>query len=90
MLRSSVTGEFRLRRIVEVEMAASCPWVADSMKTGACGDRRVRAGSEEGQINTLLGETDFRYNNRYNPYIFRDTLIKLLKAESLTYAELID
>jgi hypothetical protein len=31
----------------------------------------------------------FRYNNRKNPYLFRDTLTKLVQAEKLEYKELI-
>jgi hypothetical protein len=31
----------------------------------------------------------FRFDNRKNPYLFRDTLLKLLKAEHLEYRELI-
>jgi hypothetical protein len=30
----------------------------------------------------------FRFNNRHNPYLFRDTLLRLLKTEHLEYKEL--
>jgi hypothetical protein len=30
----------------------------------------------------------FRFNNRDNPYLFRDTLLKLIQSDSLPYAEL--
>ena len=30
-----------------------------------------------------------RFNNRDNPYLFRDTLMKLLAAETMEYKELI-
>lgn len=30
----------------------------------------------------------FRFNNRQNPYLFRDTLIKLLEASVLEYKKL--
>ena len=31
----------------------------------------------------------FIYNNRKNPYLFRDTLIKLIGADGLPYQELV-
>ena len=31
----------------------------------------------------------FRYNNRENPYLFRDTLMALVDAEAMPYQELI-
>ena len=31
----------------------------------------------------------FRFNNRNNPYLFRDTLMKLIEAPTLEYKELI-
>jgi len=31
----------------------------------------------------------FRFDNRKNPHLFRDTLLKLLKANYLEYKELI-
>jgi len=30
----------------------------------------------------------FRFNNRANPYLFRDTLIKLIDAPALEYKKL--
>jgi hypothetical protein len=32
-----------------------------------------------------LDEMTFRFNNRFNPYLFRDTLLKLIKAPVLEY-----
>jgi transposase-like protein len=40
-------------------------------------------------LPAYLDEISFRFNNRENPYLFRDTLIALLSGETLTYAELI-
>lgn len=31
----------------------------------------------------------WRFNNRHNVYLFRDTLIKLVSAETLEYRELV-
>ena len=36
-----------------------------------------------------LDETAFRYNNRENPLLFRDTLMALIGAEAMPYQELI-
>jgi len=40
-------------------------------------------------LPAYLDEMAFRFNNRHNPYLFRDTLIRLVKAETLEYQELI-
>ncbi|HEY7875718.1 MAG TPA: IS1595 family transposase [Actinomycetota bacterium] len=40
-------------------------------------------------LESYLDEIAFRFNNRNNPFLFRDTLIAMLDAETLTYAELI-
>jgi transposase-like protein len=40
-------------------------------------------------LNAYLQEITWRYNNRHNDYLFRDTLTKLLKSENLEYKELI-
>jgi len=40
-------------------------------------------------LQAYLKEMCFRFDNRKNPYLFRDTLLKLLKAEHLEYKELI-
>ena len=31
---------------------------------------------------------EWRFNNRENPYLFRDTLLRLIEADKLTYASL--
>ena len=40
------------------------------------------------QLPAYLDEISFRFNNRDNPYLFRDTLLKLIGAENLPYSEL--
>jgi transposase-like protein len=35
-----------------------------------------------------LDEVEWRYNNRENPYLFRDTILELVKAEQLEYKKL--
>lgn len=39
-------------------------------------------------LDRYLDEFEFRYNNRKNPYLFRDTLRKLVTAEHIEYKEL--
>ncbi len=41
-------------------------------------------------LDAYLDELEFRYNNRENPYMFRDAMCKLLLAETLPYAKLIE
>jgi transposase-like protein len=40
-------------------------------------------------LAAYLDEFAFRFNNRDNPYLFRDTILKLVEGESLPYKELI-
>lgn len=40
-------------------------------------------------LDAYLDELEWRFNNRKNPYLFRDTLIRLLQAENLPYHDLI-
>lgn len=39
-------------------------------------------------LPAYLQEFEFRFNNRENPYLFRDTLLALLSADALTYSKL--
>jgi len=40
-------------------------------------------------MDSYLDEMAFRFNNRANPYLFRDTLMKLIHSENLPYSQLI-
>ena len=40
-------------------------------------------------LDAYLDELEWRYNGRDNPYLFRDTLLRLLDAEHVTYEELV-
>lgn len=40
-------------------------------------------------LSAYLDETAFRYNNRGNEYLFRDTLLRLIESDTLSYSELI-
>jgi transposase-like protein len=39
-------------------------------------------------LDAYLDELEWRFNNRENPYLFRDTLLKLIKANNLPYEKL--
>jgi hypothetical protein len=41
------------------------------------------------RLDAYLDELEHRFNNRDNQFLFRDTLLKLVKAEKLPYTELI-
>lgn len=36
-------------------------------------------------LPAYLDESSFRYNNRENPFLFRDTVLKLIEADTLEY-----
>jgi hypothetical protein len=38
-------------------------------------------------LAAYLDEMAFRFDNRHNQYLFRDTLLKLIDAETLPYSE---
>jgi transposase-like protein len=40
-------------------------------------------------LDSYLDELEWRFNNRDNPYLFRDTLLKLIQAENLEYRSLV-
>lgn len=39
-------------------------------------------------LDRYLDEFEFRFNNRHNPYLFRDTLLRLLQTSNIEYKEL--
>jgi transposase-like protein len=41
-------------------------------------------------LDAYLDELEWRFNNRENPYLFRDTLLKLIKSDNLEYKELVN
>ena len=42
----------------------------------------------EKHLDRYLDEFEFRFNNRDNPYLFRDTLLRLLQTSNLEYKQL--
>ena len=41
-------------------------------------------------LPAYLDEVAWRFNNRENPYLFRDTLLRLVEGDTLPYRELVD
>jgi transposase-like protein len=41
-------------------------------------------------LDAYLDELEWRFNNRDNEYLFRDTLLKLIGSENLTYRDLVN
>ena len=39
-------------------------------------------------LQAYLDEFAFRFNNRDNPHLFRDTILRLIEADTLTYEAL--
>jgi transposase-like protein len=39
-------------------------------------------------LPAYLDEAAFRWNNRHNPFLFRDTLLRLIASDNMTYREL--
>ncbi len=44
----------------------------------------------EKHLDAYLDELEWRFNNRDNPWLFRDTLRRLLSSDNLPYAKLVD
>jgi transposase-like protein len=40
-------------------------------------------------LDRYLDELEFRFNNRHNPYLFRDALLRLIESSNLEYKQLI-
>jgi len=40
-------------------------------------------------LDAYLDELEWRFNNRENPYLFQDTLLKLIESKNLEYKRLI-
>ena len=41
-------------------------------------------------LDAYLDELEWRFNNRDNPYLFRDTLLKLIQSDNLPYTKLVN
>ena len=61
--------------------AASRAWFQKGLQGGLQTARK--------HLDRYLDEFEFRFNNRSNPFIFRDALRELLTAEPVEYRELV-
>src|SRR5207253_3951995 len=55
-------------------------------------DRAVMGSYHKLSVKHLpayLDEFAFRFNNRDNPHLFRDTILRLIESNTLTYSDLI-
>ena len=94
--RESPTASAETWRSLDDEgLYATRGWLGDSTSMMAGSPEgagreagRVRAGEEGGGTGRgpVMG---LRFNNRENPYMFRDAMLKLIVAETLPYAKLI-
>ena len=46
------------------------------------------AVAANGHLPAYLDEFAFRFNNRNNPFLFRDTILALVEADALTFKDL--
>jgi transposase-like protein len=58
-----------------------------SLKRSVVGSYHQLSGKH---LQAYMDEFEFRFNNRENPFLFRDTLIRLVQADALTYRELVE
>jgi ISXO2-like transposase domain len=54
-----------------------------SSVTGTCHKLSIK------HLDAYLDELEWRFNNRDNPYLIKDTLIKLLASKNLEYQDLV-
>jgi transposase-like protein len=73
-------------------------WVRDNVHTNTIENawslfKRSIMGSyhkiSDKHLDAYLDEFEWRFNNRQNPFLFRDTLMKLIKAPKMEYQKLI-
>ena len=60
----------------------------DNPHTIKRGARLTAPGSSAKHPDAYLDELEWRFNNRDNPWLFRDTLLKLLSSPTLEYKTL--
>jgi hypothetical protein len=48
--------------------------------------RRIKGVAKH--LPAYLDEMTWRFNNRKNPFLFRDTMLKLIHSDNLEYKEL--
>ena len=63
-------------------------WPHDLPSLFSRGNVGTRHKDSAKHLPAYLDEMCFRFNNRKNPYLFRDTLIKLILSPNLEYKDL--
>ena len=59
------------------------------MRNGLTDGERAVMLSRDKHLPPCHDELPYRYNNRDNPYLFRDTLLRLIGADVLPYEHLV-
>ena len=81
----------------EVRLESDDEWVRGDVHTNTIENdfslfKRSVVGSyhkvSKKHLDAYLDELEWRFNNRENPYLFRDTLLKLIKSDNLPYEKL--
>jgi hypothetical protein len=62
--------------------------LSDDETVAKMGHPNLGVGHLVKHLPAYLDETTFRFNNRDGPFLFRDTLIKLIEAPVLEYKKL--
>ena len=73
-------------------------WVRDDVHTNSAENvwsllKRSIVGSyhqiSAKHLDAYLDELEWRFNNRHNSFLFRDTLLKLIESDNLSYRDLV-
>ena len=57
-------------------------WSFQALVVGSCHQLSME------HLDRYLDEFEFRFSNRHNPYLFRDTLLRLLASSNIEYKPL--
>jgi ISXO2-like transposase domain len=87
-------GRLHFQRVAK-SRAAFTPASPLLPKETRCGERRLKRGILgtwhrifAKRLPAYLDEMTWRFNNRKNPFLFRDTMLKLIHSDNLEYTEL--
>jgi len=78
-------GELRFFHAEDVKSGTLAKYIQENLSGGVMGTwHRVSAK----HLQSYCNEMCFRFNNRKNPYLFRDTILKLIASQNIEYKEL--